>query len=693
MEIKFVNRKYKTFFFDFNGTEVALKKIPMNNGDFIDVNTESAGLLTELTDKVLCAIREKNDISFFFRIGGLNALNILNAVAHDEFMEFFTFKCKESFEQGNKLTFEHFMQKLSGVNSRFNRYDGASILFELKDIYNKLKTISKDTLTIMRCENKEVDIAIEYCGSSENNLHFVCRINNNIIEIPKKNKAFTSPEDLLKDCIKVKMDLINDEDIVPFIEKYGGICAYSIIKAIAQNELLNYFRNIAERKIEQRIEICPRKIIKEYKLDNAIRRDPDDRLISMLEKIGNSTVGIYPKGNASELEKSDCWMLTYAEQGRLRFINFNFLKFEDETLRNEILRFLRLYFKYNSCQQLYRVFEDLSVAFHIMGSKKSILNITAAEATKLRIGLNMRKNLSVTTISEIINYMSKLYTYTAFCNNSIGQNPFEAIKLNEKNQYLNPTEPVSKAALNAIIQSYSKMPTYIQLAFLILCETGIRANEVCNLTVNDVGSTENATLKVVLRKNMEARSKSGRSGIVVHRISGELSEMLHRYIDNTETLREKINSRAVFVYFPARYRPGSQRKPVELKTYTLYYYMNKMLQNSGLSAKCTPRSIRAEVGRRLFSEGKSPTDVSLALGNTPAIAVKHYDKQSPEEEAEMYSRFYDNTMSFFNNKTVNAEEKNKIVGIELYGTCTAPKDKKCDNSNHCANCPQRIQCK
>ena len=117
-------------------------------------------------------------------------------------------------------------------------------------IKNK-KTISKDTLTIMRCENKEVDIAIEYCGSSENNLHFVCRINNNIIEIPKKNNAFTSPEDLLKDCIKVKMDLINDEDIVPFIEKYGGICAYSIIKAIAQDELLNYFRNIAERKTEQ----------------------------------------------------------------------------------------------------------------------------------------------------------------------------------------------------------------------------------------------------------------------------------------------------------------------------------------------------------------------------------------------------------------------------------------------------------
>ncbi len=218
------------------------------------------------------------------------------------------------------------------------------------------------------------NITVEYIGNSENRLHNVCCINGREIYIPKRLDAFKSCELLLKDCILIKDALKSRGDIMQFINKYGGLCAYAIMETIAPEALTNYFKAIAEDKIQNREPIYPRKIMKAYKLNNVIDRNPDNKIIAMLEGYSESLINIYPQFNEREIEKNDYWRLYYTQQNSLRYINFNFECFGNGKLRNEVLSLLKAYFEFNTVDSLYRLYKDLKTAFDIMSCKNRCWN-------------------------------------------------------------------------------------------------------------------------------------------------------------------------------------------------------------------------------------------------------------------------------------------------------------------------------
>ncbi len=324
-----------------------------------------------------------------------------------------------------------------------------------------------------------------------------------------------------------------------------------------------------------------------------------------------------------------------------------------------------------------------------------MLELTDADAMKLRVALNLKKHFSVSCISEIINYIAKFFEYIAYCAEADLSNPFDCIKIKGKHYYQNHAEPVSETVLKALNSMYMNMPICCQIAFLIILETGVRANEACCITLGELEleDSENPVLNVILRKNSEVRVRSGKPDRVRHRISAELAGLIKEYVEQSDNLRKRINSNAVLVYLPSVYRKGSKRMPVELKSHTLEYWMKKVLLKSGNVSGCTPRQIRAETGRKLFSAGCTPSEVANALGNSPQIANSHYNTMTPEDEADLYSKLYSETIinpEIMQNYELTAETQSNHT--ELFGKCHAEDSSICKNQNWCENCPQLIKC-
>ena len=254
---------------------------------------------------------------------------------------------------------------------------------------------------------------------------------------------------------------------------------------------------------------------------------------------------------------------------------------------------------------------------------------------------------------------------------------------------LNPTSPISPDELKSLLERLSLMPTYIQIAILILCETGARANEVCGVTIDEFhyecGSTP--ILDIILRKNRRARANRGAPTFVRHKISDYLAKRIAEYITEHEKERNAIGTKQILVYTPSTRRTGSCRPPVVLSSSSLSYWLKKL---SGSDFECTARIIRAGIGRAAFAEGKSASEVAAKLGNSPQIAESHYNFLSPRSEAELYDRFYDRAFSFYSDShgISSFPQESK----ELYGICTSSSHSNC-NQNRCETCPQRITCK
>lgn len=131
--------------------------------------------------------------------------------------------------------------------------------------------------------------------------------------------------------------------------------------------------------------------------------------------------------------------------------------------------------------------------------------------------------------------------------------------------------------------------------------------------------------------------------------------------------------------------------PMIVTARTVAFALNQILEEVGIKTEdgiqesASLRSIRAEIGRTLFSQGKNANEVSRFLGNTPAVAKVHYDKSYPEDEAKNYNKLYKQTIetSAFSVNDKEAEQDRML----MFGICSA--NTVCDGKD-CRNCRQRI---
>lgn len=673
-----------------NGAEVTIFR--QNGSKSLQLNAGSAPLLEEMLDTLSKQLKADAPIFDFFQVGYITGLRLINACLHDEFVAYFQRRRSKYPYPNGKRRFDCFLNQIVGAKSGtsyIHQFKKFPFLQELYDIFESV-SISLDTFRDSPEYKKISDSpSIEFKGYSENRLHIVYIVNGQEVFLSCKNKvAPVSTRELHQDCIHVKEALLTHQDIKPFIKKYGGKFTYEILNIIGPDELLDYFKNIVASSIKKRLPIYPQKIIKEYGFSPILKTDEPFVLLDYLERLSEESLIEYIETNDLEILHDDIWLLYYMEQGKIHWGRFDFTQFNGP-IRKELVAFMRACYHLSSCSHLLRIYYCLCRAITDLDSPKSILSTELSDALSFRAALTADTSLSVATISEHLYYVAIFFDYTSLSQNYTGKNPFRTVSVKSNALSLNPTSPISPDELKSLLERLSLMPTYIQIAILILCETGARANEVCGVTIDEFhyecGSTP--ILDIILRKNRRARANRGAPTFVRHKISDYLAKRIAEYITEHEKERNAIGTKQILVYTPSTRRTGSCRPPVVLSSSSLSYWLKKL---SGSDFECTARIIRAGIGRAAFAEGKSASEVAAKLGNSPQIAESHYNFLSPRSEAELYDRFYDRAFSFYSDShgisSLPQESK------ELYGICTSSSHSNC-NQNRCETCPQRITCK
>ena len=188
---------------------------------------------------------------------------------------------------------------------------------------------------------------------------------------------------------------------------------------------------------------------------------------------------------------------------------------------------------------------------------------------------------------------------------------------------VNPRRPIDSSIINRVAEYKDELPEYIWLAFQVFTITGARAGSVFELAVNDlIKLNDKWVVHMYYEKAAERKAEVGVPSYVTHELPEALARSLLAYIQKTESLRALLPRQYVFVYESPRFRADSARMPHVLDSGRFSDALRNLCINrciydsDGTIPAWSGQSIRAEVGRSLFSKGASPETVAAKLGNT-----------------------------------------------------------------------------
>lgn len=531
-------------------------------------------------------------------------------------------------------------------------------------------------------------------------------INNYSFAIKNRKAKQFSTLNLYHTCIDVRTALCKQYDLCPLVKEYGSILIYNIMYAVCPNETLKYFKSLSEIITTQREKIYPVKLLRSMGLKSKIDVNTSPilaQILDLLEQEAIKQCNFLISGNVTELNNMYLWKIYYYDKFTLYCQRYDFSKISNQYISEEF----RLYLKdkievigYENFKHLFRVYIDITEGILTLLANKSkkqlhsITEISYADVLLMRASLVQRRKYSISTLSEILNYMENFYIYTTRIKNIEIDNPFINIRVHQKYLYVKNTKPITKEALNLIYRNYKVLPRSVQVAFFIYLETGARGDDVCAITVSDL---KDNTLRLNLSKTGVRNRLANKPDFVLHKISPNLVTIINKYIADFEEYREQLKTDLVFVYPRPHQRVDSKRRPSVLSVDTFNYWIKQLLINceayndDGSLETATARQIRAELGRRLFKKGNSASDVANKLGNTPAVAEQSYNNMTLEDECETYNNLYSEHFSdIFETPNKNTSVKKASSKKVMYGDCKNVD--YCTNPNDCQSCNIRKIC-
>lgn len=694
-KIKLIEHRRLSVILDIDGAQVELTK-RMNK-----LSQSSNNDLSQIIDSIECAIKNHEPLrSFSDILNRTNILRILESLFFDITYELWQEEYSKQYANGNQ-DFIGIFTAVFGfrppahmkVNSLVDKMHRFSKKYK-EELSIEKYHISSDQYTINQL-NADGNIitydingqTISMCSSGHTNIQSA------------KNVLLSL--NILRDGFRTK----SSEKLKRGINMVGPKAAASIIETFFYIEAKEYFCEfIPNQAIISRNKFHPRKVIKEY---FSTTRHPffNNILNGMEEKIQEVDDSLIESSKQEIYSDENEWTLYLrglngAHQYTLKFIGA-------PILIKECQQYLRLIAeaKISSGQSfaksLYTIYLSISHGINVLCNKLNIRISSISELNPLSVrALNayllQKSGYSLEAQRRILIYLRALYDFIS-CSGEEKIDPFDGLKIPDHSK--NITIPTSQKLLSEIVKNLSLLPKEVELAFLTACSVGARAKSICSLTVDKLYYEDGGyKLKVSYDKTATRRRISGEPDCIIHKIQEGLASKLIAYIKETEDLRSKIKKPYIFVYSISNYREGTHRQPRILSAQRFKNEMDKLLNSldlydgNGQRISCSFKTIRAEVGRALFSAGASENDVAHKLGNSPVVARKHYHYEYPEEEANRYNEQY---------ATIENSVRNEIAKIRgsdiasmdrhtvLYGYCNKG---ACHIKNDCTSCPQRIIC-
>lgn len=405
-------------------------------------------------------------------------------------------------------------------------------------------------------------------------------------------------------------------------------------------------------------------------------------------------------GNSCEiLVEKPCWKMYYTQA-------LSFKKWEirvdcgTEGLSAEMREYLRhlakkvggdwfLYTndKYSYCTLFTRALNALGIKLN------SFTELSEVNCLAIQSYLTQEKQTPPSVIKRVIHEMNHLYAYVARQKGVSKKSPVLAMTVPTTAQITNPEEPIPIEMMIYIEERLHLVPVVVRLIYKCSKITGARLQSIFELTTDDLFfQNGKLVIRVINWKTEKRNVKNGRCSEVRHIVEDDdIAKEFLQYIKETEHLRATLDKPYLFVVNePTRHKdaPTARCRPS--------YFNNRMKsllkdapfrKMDGKKFWFSFRSMRAAVGADFHARGLSAHE---KLGNTPAVAVRHYNTKTPAQEAALYDRHY--TAAFAkvnddcsNSKSVIPMKESGSVKVP-YGECESKRP--CGCLNDCESCDQ-----
>ena len=613
----------------------------------------------------------------FQTIGVSNAVEILRVCCGDAFLSYWKALLFRRKALGQGHSFRSMLEVITGTKATLAQSD-SPFVEELRALCEEVRSEATEIppSSFSREEIRDGNISVAFLFQDNNSLVFA--VNGKAVSLcTRQISDLKTPADVLRAAQILRESIFARSELIPHIIRWGGSFVFRVLHAVCPQETMDYFRNYAHAQVKKHILLDPRKTLKTLCFpfnDHSLSSFCHD-ILSSLEQHRFITGTVLVSQNLHTIRSSaDRWMLYFSHNLTTHYRRLDFETITHPVLRKEAAQFLQSFATATgdvNVQQIARYFYLLRSGLNALvdASVSSIKNVSLHHARLVKSRLDRSFGCSANHISEALQVLGRMYHWASpQC--TADENPFWCVTIPNKGAFLQTTVPANPTALKAIAEHLDELPKYVQIGHQLLLVMGSRAYDAFHIRVSDLEFSEEGAgfLHFLSSKN---------SRLMRFRIPAPLVAQLKEYIKKTVELRKRSGEDYLLLYEPVGRRGDSACKPVLLSYGTYNYYINNLIARYAPTLALTTRRIRAEVGRRYHSESLTSSQVSIALGNTPAVAKRHYRTLSPHDEAELYHRRY--TTYFAVPPTAEATTPHP-----MWGSCDSS---DCQHRSHCHACP------
>ena len=642
-------------------------------------------------------------------INGSNLLVLLDAIYPESTVELFENLYRQQISE-SYMNFKAFFFHIFSFTYE-SRYKKFSIVKELNSIVSAISSemaaassdATQKVTPFQTIQNGK--FAVTYISTVGNVASFI--VNDSTLEICLSGQSYMRNPAEVMDAILNIQDALKCNDrtkLESIIEHIGSITTIWLMQICYPALAIDYFTNVCDVIVKKREPLYPQSVLRGY-FHRAPYRGPARSffytILQSLEQKVPYWNRILFEGNHQEiLSAKNQWTLFYYNDSTLlSFLRIRFIG--AESLQSELQKYLlhRATIGHQSPDiiALGRESTEINICINILYNHldvyfESVHSLTNFDIQLLLSYFTQNTNYNYKTIIHCLMSLRLFYRFITCVENNSPSSAFYKIKL--QSSLTHPTIPMSSQAKDAVLQRLSELPSVTQIGIKIACCTGLRSGSFGKLLASSLTYADGKyTLRVFLKKTYKYRIKNNLPAFIDYAIPNKLGIEIKQFIADTQNLRIMLNKPYLLVYQPASRRSDTSRLPIVFSGDSLAYYSSKLLMEAqlhnsdGFPEKLSLRNIRAEMGRSLFASGKSASEVSSFLGNSPIVAQTHYNNCFPTDDAKMYDSLWQETIE----KGIAAYSKPKIAPHSvMYGTCISQKE--CSGKD-CRKCPSLIQCK
>lgn len=615
----------------------------------------------------------------FQTIGVSNAMEVLNVCCGEAFHAYWKALLFRRRVLGQGHSFRSMLAVLSGTKATLAQSD-SPFVEKLRELCRatQRETIDFPVFSFSSEEISDENIRVAFLFQDNNSLVFT--INGKGVSLcTRQIDDIKTSADVLRVAQTLREVILVRDNLKQHISHWGGSFVFRVLHAVCPQETVDYFRNYAQTQGEQRIPLNPRKTLKtlRFPFNDRSLASFCHEILSALEqhKFINETAMI--SQNLHTIRSStDKWMLYFPQNLTTHYRHLDFESIRHTALRKEAVQFLQAFAATNggaSVQQIARYFYLLRSGLNTLDDIHitSIKDVSIHHARLVKSRLDRAYGCSANHISEVLQVFGRMYHW-AVPECTADENPFWCISIPNKGAFLQTTIPANPAALKVVADHSDELPECVQIGHQLLLVMGSRAYDAFSIQVTDLEFLDNGDGYLRFQSSKNHR-------LMRFHLPSPLTSRLKEYIKKTVVLRERCGENYLLLYVPNGRRNDSACKPSLLSYGTYNYYINNLITRYAPTLALTTRRIRAEVGRRYHSDGLSSSQVAIALGNTPAVAKRHYRTLTPRDEAALYHRRYTTYFAVPPAFSLEAAPPHP-----MWGSCDSA---ACQHRSHCHKCP------